>query len=164
MTDKFLYPEPRHANRKHITLCNMNIRNKLHRLSFLVVIAALVIGQASRATAAVNDQLGEHAGTVPVPAGLSKSQVQDDIVMVLSSREWGIKEKTDDQVVGYLKHRSSEATVTLVYDTTKVDLFCVGWKIDKSTGVREKPEQPTGWLKNIKADLTKIFNKAATQK
>lgn len=84
--------------------------------------------------------------------------------MALSAREWGIKAKTDDRVVGYLKHRSSEATVTLIYNESKIDLFCVGWQIDKKTGVRGKPEQPKGWLNYIKGDITKIFNRTVSKK
>ena len=108
--------------------------------------------------------MGQSAGSVPVPAGLSQTEVQDAIVMVLSARQWGVKEKTTERVVGYLKHRSNEATVTLIYDTSKIDIYCVGWKIDKKTGNREKPEQPAGWLKNIKGDLVKTFNRLATVK
>jgi hypothetical protein len=82
--------------------------------------------------------------------------------MVLAARQWNIREKADGRVAGYLKHRSNEATVTLVYDATKVDVYCVGWAIDKKTGERKKPEQPKGWLKNIQSDLTKVFNRTLT--
>jgi hypothetical protein len=34
----------------------------------------------------------------------------------------------------------------------------------KSTGVRKKPEQPTGSIKYIKGDLTKILTRAAGAK
>src|SRR5262245_30505970 len=84
-------------------------------------------------SAAQPSELGEPAGSVEVPAGFSKADVRDTIVAVLVGREWGVKDKTDDRVVGYLKHRSNEATVTLIFTETKVDLFCVGWEIDKKT-------------------------------
>jgi hypothetical protein len=66
--------------------------------------------------------------------------------------------------VAYLKHRSNEATLTLVYSATKVDLFCVGWKIDKNTGAHLKPEQPAGWLKYIREDLGRLLLQESSAK
>lgn len=109
-------------------------------------------------------EFGEAAGSVSVPAGVSKEAVQDAIVKALLGRQWDVKSKESDKVVGYLKHRSNEATVTLVYSETKVDLFCVGFQINKKTGVREKPEQPKGWLNYIRSDLGKILNRPAGNK
>lgn len=129
-----------------------------------VLVAAAITLCFLRVGAAENSELGQSAGTVSVPAGVSKTEVRDAIVAALSDREWGIKEKTDDRVVGYLKHRSNEATVTLIYDQSKIDLFCVGYQIDKKTSAREKPEQPKGWLNNIKGDITKILNRTVSKK
>lgn len=127
---------------------------------------ALVLGLslAARTWAADADDKGQLFATVPVPAGLSSGEVSDAIVATLMGRQWGVKSKSDGQVIGYLKHRSNEATVTMFYDTSKVDIYCVGYQIDKTTGTREKPEQPKGWLKNLQSDLTKRFNKAVTHK
>ena len=136
-----------------------NIILWLARLSLTVAIYGAAFCLMIPAAVAAVDDLGQQAGTVNVPAGVTLSEVQNTIVMVLSAREWGIKEKSDGRVVAYLKHRSNEATVTLTYDTTKIDLHCVGWQINKKTGVHEKPEQPTGWMNHIKSDLAKRFIK-----
>jgi hypothetical protein len=113
---------------------------------------------------AAASEVGEAAGSVPVPAGISHATVQDAIVKALLGRQWEVQSKGDDRVVGYLKHRSNEATLTFICSETKVDLFCVGWQINKKTGAREKPEQPKGWLNYIRTDLSKILNRPAAAK
>jgi len=113
---------------------------------------------------AASDDMGQYYGTVPVPEGLSSGEVQKEIMRTLIGREWEVASKDATAVVGYLKHRSNEATVTLAFDTQKVDIHCVGWAINKRTGERRRPEQPEGWLKNIKSDLTKNLNLAALDK
>ena len=132
----------------------------------MLVISAFALGlfAVSTASATETDPKGEHFASVAVPTGLAASDIQDAIVATLLGRQWGVKSKADGEVVGYLKHRSNEATVTLTFDTSKVDIYCVGYKIDKSSGSRIKPEQPKGWLKNIQQDLTKNLNKTISHK
>lgn len=127
---------------------------------------AFVLGLAfaSRVCADDTDARGEHFATIVVPSGLAAGDVQDAIVATLLGREWGVRSKADGQVVGYLRHRGNEATVTMTYDTSKVDIYCVGYEIDKSTGAREKPDQPKNWLKYLQNDLMKNLNKAITHK
>jgi len=126
----------------------------LFRRTVLVAAFALCF---LRAAAADGSDLGQSAGSILVPAGASKSEVKNAITSALVARGWTVQSSTDDRVVGYLKHRSNEATLTLVYDESKIDLFCVGWQINKNTGAHEKPEQPTGWLKYLRADIPKIL-------
>lgn len=125
-----------------------------------VAIAAAFCALTLPAPAASED-IGYYYGTVMVPEGLSGKEVQTAILRTLIEREWGVQKKSPGEVVGYLKHRSNEATVTLTYDDMKVDIHCVGWAINKRTGERRRPEQPMGWLKNIQTDLTKNLNLAA---
>jgi hypothetical protein len=91
---------------------------------------------------------------------LTTERVQEVAVQTLIGREWAVDSKSTGEVVGYLKHRSNEALVTLKYDATKVDIYWVGYEINKKTGERKKPEQPTGWLNNIKKDLAKRLTQA----
>lgn len=144
----------------------MKTFRSLLRASLLLAALVLPLALATTAKAGFEDikETGELIATIQVPAGFTKAEVQEAIASTLLGRQWGVKSKEDGSVVGYLKHRSNEAKVTLIYDTTKVELFCIGWQIDKKTGVREKPEQPKGWLKNIQNDLTKHFNRITTQK
>lgn len=133
-----------------------------------ILLAALVLPLAliTSAKAGVEDipGTGELVATVQVPSGFSESEVQEAAVATLLGRQWGVKSKDGGRVIAYLKHRSNEAKVTLVYDTAKVEIYCVGWQIDKKTGAREKPELPKGWIKYIQQDLTKHFNRITTQK
>lgn len=142
----------------------MNTALRLIRPAVLAVVFSLLFSLVASTAIADESELGEAVGTVAVPSGLSADEVKDAIVSALAGRQWGIKSKSDGRVVGYLKHRSNEATVTLVYDTSSIELYCVGWAINKRTGERKKPEQPRGWLKNIQADVTKILNRAITDK
>lgn len=139
----------------------MNMQRCLPSLSYILAFAAFVLCSVQRAAAEDASQLGEPAGEVAVPPGISKGDVQNAIVATLLGRQWGVTSKSDGRVVGYLKHRTHEATVTLIYTTTQVEVYCVGWLIDKSTGARLHPEQPRGWLKNIRSDLTKRLNNPA---
>ena len=108
--------------------------------------------------AAAAGELGEAVGSISVPGKRSEAEVQDVLVRALIGRQWEVVSKGPDRVVGYLKHRGNEATLTFVYSTSKIDMFCVGWKIDKA-GVRQKPEQPKGWLNYIKGDISKILSR-----
>jgi len=142
----------------------MNIAVRLPRPTLLAAAFSLLLACAPATRLAADEDLGQAAGTVSVPSGLSASDVKDVIVGTLIGREWGVKSKADDRIVGYLKHRSNEATVTLIYDSSTITLYCVGWEINKKTGERKKPEQPDGWLKNLRNDLNKNLTKAISLK
>jgi hypothetical protein len=139
----------------------MNMLKMLFGRTLLVAALALCF---VRVQAAESSELGQSAGTITVPAGLSKAQIRDAIVAAFAGRQWGVTSKTDDRVVGYLKHRTNEATVTMIFDEQRVEMYCVGWQVHKTTGAREKPEQPKGWLNNLRADLTKHLNRTASSK
>jgi hypothetical protein len=107
---------------------------------------------------------GQSVWTLSVPAGLSVANVQEAVVATFYGRAWAIQEKGDGKVVGYLKHRSNEALVTITYNDKTVEAFCVGYEINKKTGERKKPELPSGWLNFLKGDLTKKLNQATVSK
>jgi len=88
-----------------------------------------------------------------VSKGLEPARVRNAIASVLVAREWEVTEQTDEHVVGHIKHRRSEAFLTLVIDVGQIRFYCEGWKIDKNTGARIKPELPESWIDNIKNDL-----------
>ncbi len=131
--------------------------------STLIVASCLIglVSLASKASAA--EEVSQHVATITVPSGLSVSDVRDSLYAVLLGRDWMVKEKTDDKVVGYLKHRHNEAQVTFSFDDKKIDMSCWGYKIT-SSGEREKVELPRGWLKNLRSDLNKRFNKVYSEK
>ena len=130
-----------------------------HAVLFFIFALIPAVGFSAEAI-----DLGQPAGSVMVPAGFSRAQVQTIVEKALLGRQWEVKSKADDKVVGYIKHRGNEATLTLVISDKQVDLFCVGWQINKKTGVHEKPEQPTGWLKYIRGDMAKLLAKAPATK
>ncbi len=122
---------------------------------------ALLLCFAAPARAAA--EAGKSFGSVPVPAGLSLPDVKEAIVVSLVQRSWTVAEKTDTKIVGTLKHRGIDATITLTYNASSVEIYCEGWKIDKA-GVRTKPDIPDGWAENIKKDVNKRMNIAAARK
>ena len=118
--------------------------------------AAVVPAAASTGDSPVSTfkPAGTQVGTLQLAKGMAPAQVQDLICSVLLAREWDVQEKAGDHVVGHIKHRSSEAVLTLVYEPGRIEMFCEGWKIDKTSGSHLKPELPNSWIENIRNDLT----------
>lgn len=124
---------------------------------FTLLASILVVPVTSAVAADSGDEIvGERYESVPIPEGLTKEDIRDAIAQVLGAREWLVKQKTDRRVVGYLKHRGTEATVTILFDGENAEIYCDGWVLDRS-GARKKPEQPRGWLGNLQRDLKKKF-------
>lgn len=122
-----------------------------------VAFAALVPMPAPNRTA----EMGPLAFTIPVPEGkVSLKQVHPAVLQGAIGREWGVKQDTETKVIVYLLHRKNEATVTFLISEKSVEPYCVGYAVDKS-GNRTKSEQPEGWLKNLRQDITKRINEAA---
>lgn len=125
----------------------------------ILVLLSLVVGLglASQTYAADEKPAGEPAGWVAIPDGYKKADVQQAITDVLAKRGWQIKETTDGKVVGYYRHHRNEATLTLLYDDKQITLVCEGYRIDRKTGERQKPQQPESWLKYVRQDLGKML-------
>lgn len=124
----------------------------LYRL-FTVLAVLLALGSVTPASAA--DDYGTLVATIPAPDGVSAGGIKNAIVSTLAGRLWTVTEKSEEKVVGYLKHRSNEATVTFLVKGDSIELYCAGYEINKNTGERKRPEQPTGWLNNLRKDLAK---------
>ena len=155
---------PRTSQNIKIIFFPMNIYRNSLRCAFMATAFFLSLFAVTVRAAAADDDIGQSAGYVVVPSGTSATEVQDAIVMALGGRGWGVKSNAGDRVVAYLKHRSNEAQLTLVYSTSKIDIFCLGWEINKNTGARGKPEIPKGWIKNLQSDITKTLSRTVTNK
>lgn len=132
----------------------------LHRFFQSALLLVAFFSATASVRAAEIEELGNQWGTVAVPSGVSAEKVKAAIIATLAGREWNVQERADDHVTGYLKHRSNEAKVTLKFNTETVEIYCVGYQVNKKTGMREKPELPEGWLKRLRGDLTKQLNLA----
>lgn len=130
----------------------------------ILLIAAFtgILAVAIPCTAAEED-VGQHVGSVVVPPGFSAKEVQDAIVFALGVRRWSLREKTDGRVVGHLIQRGNEAILTLKFDSSRIEMFCEGWKIDSETGARRRRDLPRGWIKNVKEDVLDILKRRAAQ-
>lgn len=136
----------------------MHIRIRTCLIAYISLMLSLFTASSHASTDA-----GKSFGSVSVPAGLSAADVKEVIVVSLVQRSWTVTEKTDTKVVGTLKHRGVDATITLTYNASSVEIYCEGWKIDKA-GVRGKPDIPDGWAENIKKDVNKRLNLSAARK
>lgn len=135
----------------------------LVRLAAVLLAAIGLFSASALAADASASAPGPQVGTVAIPAGYAKKDVRELIALCLTAREWSVKDKSDDYVVGYLNHRGVEATLTLSFDDKLVTLNCDAWKVDKA-GKRLKPDDAKTWVANIKKDLAIRFAKAAGAK
>lgn len=120
-------------------------------------LAVLLLFAASLIHLRAEPAMGEFVGTLNVPTGISPAETRDIVIQSLAAREWTVKEKSGNRVVGYLKHRGNEATVTFLLEGSEIKYYCEGWAINKK-GERKKPEQPKGWLGFLQKDINKRLN------
>lgn len=134
---------------------------KFSGLRLLSAMAALLLSLSFVPATSAADDVGQLFTTIPVPTGVQEEAVKEVLIRALAGRQWTLQSKEGDRVVGYLKHRRNEAQVTFIYTASQIQVFCKGWQIDKRTGAREKPEQPTGWLKFLQKDITRMLTEKA---
>lgn len=131
------------------------------RSTYRFVLAAAAFLAALGFARAADKPVGEFAYSLPVPAGnLALKDVHDVVLKASIGRSWTVKDDSEDRVVVYLNHRKNEATVTYLISPEKIDVYCEGYATN-GKGVRKGPEQPTGWLKYLKQDITKGLDAAA---
>lgn len=124
------------------------------------LVLRVFIGLAT-AVAAWAAPAGELAFAVDLPpAYTSLAEVGNTVAATVARRSWKVKEQSADRIVINLVHRGVDATVTFVVVDKKLLAYCEGYSIN-SSGKRGKPEQPTGWLRNLQSDLNKTLPTAA---
>lgn len=123
------------------------------RLCFsLLGLMALAIPSALRAADAAPASLidggnGEPAGFVAVPAGLKTAQIQAAILQAALRRGWTIQEKSAGKIVVHHESGRWVSTVTLLYDTSSVQVFSKSFRSGK-------PRLPD-WVRFLKQDIAK---------
>lgn len=113
---------------------------------------------------AATEDPGQPYGIVLVPAGHSLAEVKAAVVNALVARQWVIKSETGDRVVANINHRGDDATLTVVFSTAEVSLFCAGWHLNKKTGAHDKLEHVAGWTVSIRKDLAKALRTTGGKK
>jgi len=135
----------------------------LARIPLVALTAIGLLSAAARcagADAAPPDQ-PTPAFSVKIPEGkLTLKEIHLIVGRAASERGWEVKEDSETRVVIHILRHGHEATVTYEISEVSVDASCVGYKVDKS-GAHTKPEQPTGWLGNLRKDLTNAIASAA---
>jgi hypothetical protein len=127
----------------------------MKKLTFLLGLALLAIGFGPSLLA--EEDYGQPAATVIVPAGLTEQEIQRGILEAGAGRGWTIRKKEDGKVVLFLEKRGWTSNLTFTYTKEEVQVF--------SKSVRKgKSELPKAWIENLKEDLTKILNSKAILK
>lgn len=157
----FVISPPRHILTGSFIPPMSLIRTFTQLLGCSIFVAAVAAAPVLAQDAAPESR-GELFEKVPLPAGLLKDDVRDATAAVLGAREWTVQVNTDLRLVGYLKQRSNEATVTLVCDGATMDIYCAGWQLNR-TGERVRPEMPRSWLVALRRDLARRFDELAKQ-
>lgn len=135
----------------------------LLRAGLFAIVFALVTGAARSATAPAQSEHGLVAGTVIVPEGLKKEDVQQAILLAATGRGWAVRERTDDRVVLFLEQGNWRSTLTLTYDAKEVQIYSNSGKPDKTGGIK-KQAIPEGWVKFLKTDISKNLGQKAYAK
>jgi len=86
--------------------------------------------------------------TVNIPSNLSPEQIEEAMVHTLIGREWQVEQRSPQEVVGTLNHRSYQAKAILKVDNGVI-------KILSESSYKSKPAVPEGWLENLQKDLHK---------
>ena len=94
-----------------------------------------------------------------VAAGATLSQVKNAIVSALKKRGWTVKSASDSTIVGYLKHRGYEATLTFHFDEKLIDIVSDSFEID-SDGKHVRRKNPTRWIKYLEQDIPRNLSAA----
>ncbi len=94
----------------------------------------------------------QEMGMMVMPKGVTAKQVKVAIVAALTNRKWLVKSADDSTVVGYLKHRGYDATLTFRYDENEIEIISDSFRID-SDGKRLERRNPTVWINNLKNDI-----------
>ncbi len=140
-----------------------SLRPIMHYLAWVMVISIALYTSPSVSAVDIDD-FGQPAGTITIPKEITHVEIQDAIISALVHRQWNIKSRNENQIVGYIKQRKNEATVTFIYTSNKIDMYCVGWRINPDTGQRVKPEQPAMWLNFLRNEIIRVFDRLVTTK
>lgn len=127
------------------------------------LLAALLLSLALPGAVQADDDLGPLADTLYVPDGATREDCKEVVAYSLAARGWTVRERTDERVIGYLKHRGNEAIATFILRDDTIEFYCLGYAIDKN-GNRKKPEQPRGWIGNLTRDINKRLGMRAATK
>jgi hypothetical protein len=130
------------------------LKSALRILSLITL--GIALGNGAVLRAADPKEAVPVEATIPAPAKLSSKDVERAILQALSGRKWVVQEKTDGKIVAHYERGKSSATVTIRYETTKVDISAVGQS--RRGGV------PVRWIENLKKDINVFLRRAVVGK
>jgi hypothetical protein len=135
-------------------------------LRLLGIAGALLVGlllSASTPAAQASPDQGVPEGMLTVAPGASARQVKEAIVMALQGRHWTVESADGSSVVGFLKHRDYEATLTFQYDANTITITSDSYRVDGS-GRHVEEAIPSRWIKYLKKDIPRFLAKRMAAK
>jgi hypothetical protein len=97
-----------------------------------------------------------YVGELTMPPSASASLVKNAITTALTKRGWTVKLADDATVVGYLRHRGIDSTLTFHYDAQHIDILSDSYKVESGGALGERAN-PHGWIDNLKHDIPRYL-------
>ena len=117
-------------------------KNFLRGLMVLAFCATLGLVPAARAA---DENIGANVASITVSSKLTTADVESAIQQALIGRKWIVRDKTSGQIVAHYERGKNTATLTIRYDSTKIDIYAVGQA--RGGGV------PMNWVNFLTKDI-----------
>ena len=111
-------------------------------LCALAIFAVLGLAPAS---GAAEDNIGANVASITVSQKLTQADVESAITQSLIARKWVVRDKAEGQIVAHYERGKNVCTLTIRYDTAKIDIYAVG---DSRGG-----GLPMRWIEFLKRDI-----------
>ena len=118
-----------------------------------LILASLFLFVGGLASLSAEDVKGDLVATMPVPEGLSAKSRLTSITSAAAARGWTVLKANEEKVIINLIHRGWDSTLTIEHNDTQFLIYSDSWTTDKA-GEKKKRKEPTGWINNIKRDIS----------
>lgn len=127
--------------------------------SCLTILAAMLLAFFCAPSSQAADEAagdGTPVGVVPVPDGLSITDVKACVARAFISRKYQVRKSDNGLAIGYYERGPNVLTLTVRYDTKEVKLFAKGGS--RGGGL------PTRWIENYRKDLNAFLGRKLLEK
>ena len=147
-------------------MTNLNTTHCMRKIATLTVFAMpmwvlVLVGCSTIVGADFVQRYNQNPLTVGIPPGLSPQDVEEAMVLTLSSRGWTVAQRSPQEVVGQLDHRNFQGKITLKANGL-IKILSESYFKHESGSL--EPGVPKGWLRNIRKDLAARLASKAEQR
>ncbi|MGH7996846.1 MAG: hypothetical protein ACREFX_10880 [Opitutaceae bacterium] len=97
----------------------------------------------------------EWVGSVALPPALSPGGAQRAIFAALANRQWTVVSVTPGVIVAHLLHRHIDATLTIRYSSSRVDIYAESYLVGHHPQDRILPYVRRDWIHNLEHDIAR---------